>query len=162
MSWVISHAISAVKSETPHVVIYDYRWRLKLAPGEPRYDGLDAKLAAKPVITVPTIAIGSDFRVSMDSALMVHLRYQPPATGCGARSMPTPCNSARSAAVILDIYAISCATRPIAAPQAFAGDGCDQLFRCCAAYLSLPRTTAVDLFRAVPTSLLAPGSICWR
>jgi hypothetical protein len=59
-----------------YIVIYDYRWRLKLAPGEPRYDGLDAKLAAKPVITVPTITIGSDFRVSMDSALMVHLRYQ--------------------------------------------------------------------------------------
>jgi hypothetical protein len=26
--------------------------------------------------TVPTITIGSDFRVSMDSAPMVHLRYQ--------------------------------------------------------------------------------------
>ena len=43
------------------IVIHNYRWRLKLAQGEPRYDDLDAKLAAKPVITVPTITIGSDF-----------------------------------------------------------------------------------------------------
>ena len=60
------------------------------------------------------------------------------------------------------VTAISCATLPIAAPQAFARDGCHQLFRCCAAYLSLPRTAVVDLFRAVPTILLAPGSRCWR
>jgi pimeloyl-ACP methyl ester carboxylesterase len=43
------------------IVIHNYRWRLKLAQGEPRYDDIDAKLAAKPVITVPTITIGSDF-----------------------------------------------------------------------------------------------------
>ena len=43
------------------IVIHNYRWRLKLAQGEPRYDDIEAKLAAKPVITVPTITIGSDF-----------------------------------------------------------------------------------------------------
>ena len=43
------------------IVIYNYRWRLQLAPGEPQYDDLDAKLAASPPITVPTITIGSDF-----------------------------------------------------------------------------------------------------
>lgn len=43
------------------IVIHNYRWRLMLAPGEPRYDDLDAKLAAGPPIAVPTITIGSDF-----------------------------------------------------------------------------------------------------
>jgi pimeloyl-ACP methyl ester carboxylesterase len=43
------------------IVIHNYRWRLQLAPGEPQYDDLDAKLAASPPITVPTITIGSDF-----------------------------------------------------------------------------------------------------
>src|SRR5690349_11318518 len=43
------------------IVIHNYRWRLELAPGEPQYDDLDAKLAASPPITVPTITIGSDF-----------------------------------------------------------------------------------------------------
>jgi pimeloyl-ACP methyl ester carboxylesterase len=43
------------------IVIHNYRWRLSLAPGEPRFDGLDAKLARKPEIAVPTITIGSDF-----------------------------------------------------------------------------------------------------
>jgi hypothetical protein len=57
-----------------------------------------------------------------------------PATSCSGRSVLTPCDSARSVAVILDIDAISRATLPIAAgPQAFAGEGCHQLLRCCAA-----------------------------
>jgi pimeloyl-ACP methyl ester carboxylesterase len=43
------------------VVIHNYRWRLSLAKGDPQYDGLEQKLAAAPVITVPTITIGSDF-----------------------------------------------------------------------------------------------------
>ena len=43
------------------IVIHNYRWRLRLAQGEPRYDDLDSKLVAKPVITVPTVTIGSDF-----------------------------------------------------------------------------------------------------
>lgn len=43
------------------IVIHNYRWRLGLAKGEPRYDALEAKLAAKPTIGVPTITIGSDF-----------------------------------------------------------------------------------------------------
>jgi pimeloyl-ACP methyl ester carboxylesterase len=48
-------------SDHVDIVIHNYRWRLSLAPGEPRYDSLDAKLAVKPVIAVPTITIGSDF-----------------------------------------------------------------------------------------------------
>jgi pimeloyl-ACP methyl ester carboxylesterase len=43
------------------VVIHNYRWRLSLAPGEPQYDELERRLADKPVITVPTITVSSDF-----------------------------------------------------------------------------------------------------
>lgn len=43
------------------IVIHDYRWRIAIAKGESKYDGLEAKLAAGPAITVPTITIGSDF-----------------------------------------------------------------------------------------------------
>lgn len=43
------------------IVIHNYRWRLKLAQGEARYDDLEKKLAAQPVITVPTITVSSDF-----------------------------------------------------------------------------------------------------
>ena len=43
------------------IVIHNYRWRLSLAKGEPRYDALEEKLAQAPVITVPAITIASDF-----------------------------------------------------------------------------------------------------
>ena len=43
------------------IVIHNYRWRLSLAKGEPRYDELEQKLATPPVITVPAITIASDF-----------------------------------------------------------------------------------------------------
>jgi pimeloyl-ACP methyl ester carboxylesterase len=43
------------------IVIHNYRWRLSLAKGEPRYDDLEQKLFAAPVIAVPTITIASDF-----------------------------------------------------------------------------------------------------
>ncbi|MEV6591853.1 alpha/beta fold hydrolase [Streptomyces acidicola] len=39
------------------IVIDNYRWRLGLAKGERRYDALEKRLAAAPVITVPTITI---------------------------------------------------------------------------------------------------------
>jgi pimeloyl-ACP methyl ester carboxylesterase len=41
-------------------VIHNYRWRLGLAAGEPRYDALENRLAAAPVITVPTITLEGD------------------------------------------------------------------------------------------------------
>jgi pimeloyl-ACP methyl ester carboxylesterase len=44
-----------------NIVIHNYRWRLSLAKGEPRYDDLEQKLFEGPVITVPTITIASDF-----------------------------------------------------------------------------------------------------
>ena len=42
------------------IVIHNYRWRLGLAEGEPKYDELEKRLAAGPTITVPTITLESD------------------------------------------------------------------------------------------------------
>jgi pimeloyl-ACP methyl ester carboxylesterase len=42
------------------VVIHNYRWRLGLAEGEPQYNDLEQRLAAGPVITVPTITLEGD------------------------------------------------------------------------------------------------------
>jgi len=42
------------------IVIHNYRWRLGLAAGEPKYDELEKRLAAGPVITVPTITMEGD------------------------------------------------------------------------------------------------------
>jgi pimeloyl-ACP methyl ester carboxylesterase len=42
------------------IVIHNYRWRLGLAEGEPRYDALEQRLADAPVITVPTITLEGD------------------------------------------------------------------------------------------------------
>lgn len=59
-----TYARSAAAFDNPDhvdVVIHNYRWRLNLAPGEPQYDDLERRLAARPTIGVPTITIGSDF-----------------------------------------------------------------------------------------------------
>ncbi len=42
------------------IVIHNYRWRLGLANGEPQYDELERRLAAMPVIEVPTITMEGD------------------------------------------------------------------------------------------------------
>lgn len=42
------------------VVVHNYRWRLGLADGDPKFDGLEKRLAAAPVITVPTITLEGD------------------------------------------------------------------------------------------------------
>ena len=42
------------------VVTHNYRWRLDLAAGEAKYDELEVKLAAGPVISVPTITLEGD------------------------------------------------------------------------------------------------------
>ncbi len=42
------------------IVIHNYRWRLALAEGEPKYDELEKRLAKGPVITVPTITLEGD------------------------------------------------------------------------------------------------------
>ncbi len=42
------------------IVIHNYRWRLGLAEGEPKYDDLEKRLAEGPAITVPTITLEGD------------------------------------------------------------------------------------------------------
>jgi pimeloyl-ACP methyl ester carboxylesterase len=42
------------------ITIHNYRWRLGLAEGDPKNDGLERRLAEAPVITVPTITLESD------------------------------------------------------------------------------------------------------
>jgi pimeloyl-ACP methyl ester carboxylesterase len=56
-------ARSAVAFDNPDhvdIVIHNYRWRLSLAEGDPKYDALEAKLATGPAITVPTITMEGD------------------------------------------------------------------------------------------------------
>jgi len=42
------------------IVIHNYRWRLGLAEGEPKYEELEKRLAEAPVIAVPTITLEGD------------------------------------------------------------------------------------------------------
>lgn len=64
--WKFSDAVydrSAAAFDNPDhvdIVIHNYRWRLGLADGERQYDALEQRLAAAPVITVPTITMEGD------------------------------------------------------------------------------------------------------
>jgi pimeloyl-ACP methyl ester carboxylesterase len=54
---------SAVAFDNPDhvsIVIHNYRWRLSLAEGEAKYDDLEKRLAAFPVIAVPTVTLEGD------------------------------------------------------------------------------------------------------
>ena len=42
------------------IVIHNYRWRIRLAEGEPQYDDLERQLAEFPAIAVPTITLEGD------------------------------------------------------------------------------------------------------
>jgi pimeloyl-ACP methyl ester carboxylesterase len=56
-------ARSAASFDNPDhvpIVIHNYRWRLGLAEGEPKYDELEKRLAAAPVIAVPAITLEGD------------------------------------------------------------------------------------------------------
>jgi len=56
-------ARSAASFDNPDhvdILIHNYRWRLGLAEGEPKYQELETKLAAGPVIAVPTITLEGD------------------------------------------------------------------------------------------------------
>jgi pimeloyl-ACP methyl ester carboxylesterase len=58
-----TYARSAAAFDNPDhvdIVIHNYRWRQGLADGERKYDELDKRLAAGPVITVPTITMEGD------------------------------------------------------------------------------------------------------
>jgi pimeloyl-ACP methyl ester carboxylesterase len=64
--WNFSEATfdrSAASLDNPDhvaIVIHNYCWRLGLAQGESKYDDLEKKLAAAPIITVPTITLEGD------------------------------------------------------------------------------------------------------
>ena len=54
---------SAASLENPDhvaITIHNYRWRQGLAEGEPKYADLEQRLAAAPIITVPTITMEGD------------------------------------------------------------------------------------------------------
>jgi pimeloyl-ACP methyl ester carboxylesterase len=54
---------SALSLENPDhvaIVVHNYRWRLGLAEGEARYAELEARLAAGPLISVPTVTLEGD------------------------------------------------------------------------------------------------------
>jgi pimeloyl-ACP methyl ester carboxylesterase len=66
-NWHFSEATfdrSATAFDNPDhvaIVISDYRWRISVDKGDPKYDDMQAKLEQGPVITVPAITIASDF-----------------------------------------------------------------------------------------------------
>jgi pimeloyl-ACP methyl ester carboxylesterase len=54
---------TAVSFDNPDhvaIVIHNYRWRLGLAEGEPKYAELEKRLAESPVISIPTITMEGD------------------------------------------------------------------------------------------------------
>ena len=64
--WAFTDAVydrSAVAFDNPDhvaIVIHNYRWRLGLAGGDPRYDTAEARLAGRPAITVPAVTLEGD------------------------------------------------------------------------------------------------------
>jgi pimeloyl-ACP methyl ester carboxylesterase len=57
------------------IVLHNYRWRLGLAAGEPRFDADERRLADTPPITVPTITIASDFDGAARTGTSYRSRY---------------------------------------------------------------------------------------
>jgi pimeloyl-ACP methyl ester carboxylesterase len=53
-------AASFANPDYVSIVIHNYRWRLGLAAGDPRYDALEARLAERPTIAVPTVTLDAD------------------------------------------------------------------------------------------------------
>ncbi len=53
-------AASFINPDHVAIVIHNYRWRLSLAEGDPQYDALEKRLAAGPIIAVPTITLEGD------------------------------------------------------------------------------------------------------
>jgi pimeloyl-ACP methyl ester carboxylesterase len=56
----VRSAASLVNPDHVAIVIHNYRWRLGIAEGEPKYADLERRLAEAPVITVPTITLEGD------------------------------------------------------------------------------------------------------
>ncbi|MEV0349335.1 alpha/beta hydrolase [Nonomuraea sp. NPDC050680] len=53
-------AVSFTNPDWVPIVIHNYRWRLSLAAGDPRYDGIEKRLAAAPAISLPTITLDGE------------------------------------------------------------------------------------------------------
>ena len=53
-------AASFSNADHVSIVVHNYRWRLGLAEGEAKYEGLEKRLAEFPVVTVPTITLEGD------------------------------------------------------------------------------------------------------
>ena len=53
-------AASLVNPDHVAITIHNYRWRMGLVEGEPRYDNLERRLAEGPDITIPTITLEGD------------------------------------------------------------------------------------------------------
>jgi pimeloyl-ACP methyl ester carboxylesterase len=53
-------AVALVNPGHVAIVIHNYRWRLGLVAGDPKYDTAEAKLATLPAISVPTITLEGD------------------------------------------------------------------------------------------------------
>lgn len=53
-------AVAFDNSDHVAIVIHNYRWRLGLSKGEPKYEHIEKRLAATPVIAVPTITLEGD------------------------------------------------------------------------------------------------------
>ena len=68
-------------SDFVEVVIHSYRHRHGNAPGDPRFDAIERRLATRPPITVPTVILhGGDDRVSLSRASARELSLFPAGT----------------------------------------------------------------------------------
>jgi pimeloyl-ACP methyl ester carboxylesterase len=79
------------------IVIHNYRWRLGLAAGEPRYDDLERELARSPDITVPTITLEGD----ANGAPHPELRRSRPQPAPGSASAIRPGDHGRRQVLVV-------------------------------------------------------------
>jgi len=75
---------TAVSFDNPDfvpVVIHSYRHRHRNAAGDPRFDEIERRLAARPPITVPTVVLaGAEDGVDLGRRSEGHMRLFPPGT----------------------------------------------------------------------------------
>ncbi len=99
---------SAASFDNPdhvQIVIHNYRWRLGLAEGEAKYDELERRLAAAPVIDVPTITMegganGAPHPDADSYARKFSGRYSHVVVGGGGHNLPQEAPGAFARAVM--------------------------------------------------------------
>ena len=64
-------------------MIHNYRWRLGLAEGEPKYDDLEERLASAPAIAVPTITMEGDANGAPHPEPSAYAKNSPASTRTG-------------------------------------------------------------------------------